>query len=128
MQRVKELGVSLVELTGGEPLAQPLANPLMAKLVQHGYKVLLETGGSEPVNEVPEDVHVIMDLKCPDSGMSERNHWMNLEYLKPSDEIKFVLASRADFEWARDQCKRHSLTERFQVSFHLLLRSWKQSN
>lgn len=100
LARVQELGVSLVELTGGEPLEQADAIPLMRQLVDAGLKVLIETSGAVSIAEVPPEVHVIMDLKCPDSKMSDRNHWPNIALLKPSDEIKFVIASRADFDWA----------------------------
>jgi 7-carboxy-7-deazaguanine synthase len=104
-----------VELTGGEPLAQAGAIPLMSKLIADGYEVLLETGGSESIADVPADVHIIMDLKCPGSNMSERNHWPNLDHLKPTDEIKFVVASREDFEWSVSIIDEYKLTQRFQV-------------
>jgi 7-carboxy-7-deazaguanine synthase len=88
--------IQLVELTGGEPLAQKGCTTLAHQLVEAGYKVLIETGGSEDVAPLDSRVHIIMDIKCPGSGMHERNLWSNLDALKPSDEIKFVLADRAD--------------------------------
>lgn len=114
---VDRLGIPLVELTGGEPLAQEGTEDLIKELIHLGYKVMIETGGSESIAKLPSETHIIMDLKCPDSGMSERNRYENLEYLKPSDEIKFVIASRGDFEWARALVKAQNLDERFQVLF-----------
>jgi 7-carboxy-7-deazaguanine synthase len=103
----------LVEITGGEPLLQPDVLPLMAELCDAGKAVLLETSGAHDVSAVDRRVHVIMDLKCPDSGESHRNRWANLEALKPTDEIKFVIASRADWEWAERAIREHRFDERF---------------
>jgi 7-carboxy-7-deazaguanine synthase len=115
LAEVERLGVKMVELTGGEPLAQEGTVGLIDRLIEKGYQVLIETSGSEPVAPLHPATHIIMDLKCPGSGMDERNLWVNLEHLKPSDEIKFVLSGRDDYEWARDVCRRERLTERFQV-------------
>lgn len=117
MAEVDRLAVPLVELTGGEPLAQEGGRVLCDELVAKGYKVLIETSGSEPVAGLDPAVHIIMDLKCPDSGMSERNLWANLDHLKLTDEIKFVLASRADFDWAMAMTREHHLDRRFKVLF-----------
>ena len=87
---------------GGEPLAQRQAIPLMQRLLERGATVLLETSGSLSIQDVPPAVHVIMDLKPPDSGEAEKNLWSNVDLLQPHHEVKFVLASRADYEWARD--------------------------
>lgn len=103
----------LVEITGGEPLLQPDVLPLMAELCDAGKTVLLETSGAHDVSAADRRVHVIMDLKCPDSGESRRNRWANLDALKPSDEIKFVIASRADWDWAERVVREHRLDERF---------------
>jgi 7-carboxy-7-deazaguanine synthase len=108
--------IQLVELTGGEPLAQKGCTTLAHQLVEAGYKVLIETGGSEDVAPLDSRVHIIMDIKCPGSGMHERNLWSNLDALKPSDEIKFVLADRADYDWALDIIKNRNL-ERFKLLF-----------
>lgn len=105
----------IVEVTGGEPLLQAEAIPLLARLADAGRTVLLETSGAHDVGPVDPRVHIIMDLKCPDSGECERNHWPNLERLKPSDEIKFVIASERDFNWAAEQIRRHRLDSRFGV-------------
>src|SRR5215212_2156336 len=100
IRRVKEYDCPLVEVTGGEPLLQAEVHPLMTALADAGMTVLLETGGAEDVAPVDERVHIIMDLKCPDSGECERNRFENLAHLKPTDQVKFVIASRRDFDWA----------------------------
>lgn len=105
----------LIEITGGEPLLQPEVFPLMTALADAGRTVLLETSGAEDIAAVDQRVHIIMDLKCPDSGESAANCWANLDRLKPSDEIKFVLASRRDFDWAVDIIRTHRLDQRFTV-------------
>lgn len=112
LAEVRLLGLPLVELTGGEPLLQPDAIPLMGLLVAEGYTVLLETGGHVAIDRVPADVHRIVDVKCPGSGESHRMHWPNLDALTPRDEVKFVIADRADFEYARDVTARHRLAAR----------------
>jgi 7-carboxy-7-deazaguanine synthase len=115
VDEVQRIGVSLVELTGGEPLAQAGTPQLIQRLIDLGHRVLIETGGSESIAALPPATHVIMDLKCPGSKMDGRNLWSNLDRLKPSDEIKFVVASRADYEWARDVIVRERLDRRFGV-------------
>jgi 7-carboxy-7-deazaguanine synthase len=91
----------LVELTGGEPLLQKNSLPLMGALCDDGFTVLLETSGAHDIAAVDARVRRIVDLKCPGSGEVERNRWENLRHLKPTDEIKFVIATREDYEWAR---------------------------
>jgi 7-carboxy-7-deazaguanine synthase len=115
LAKVKDLGLPLVELTGGEPLAQKNCAPLAKKLIDAGYKVLIETGGSEDVSPLDQGVHIIMDIKCPGSQMHEKNLWENLKHLKPTDEIKLVIADRNDFDWALSKIKEHDLTARFKV-------------
>ena len=105
----------LVEITGGEPLLQAEVLPLMAELADAGKTVLLETHGGCDVGPVDRRVHIIMDLKCPDSGECDRNDFANLEKLKPSDEIKFVIASRRDFDWTLATVKEHDLDHRLAV-------------
>jgi 7-carboxy-7-deazaguanine synthase len=112
LARVAELRVPLVELTGGEPLLQKDAVPLMARLVEAGHEVLLETGGHLSIAGVPEPVVRIVDVKCPGSGEASKMHWPNLEGLRPRDEVKFVVADRADYEYARDVAERHRLAGR----------------
>jgi 7-carboxy-7-deazaguanine synthase len=115
LRRVLDFDCPLVELTGGEPLVQDEVFPLMTALADAGKTVLLETGGAEDVSRVDPRVHVIMDLKCPDSGECERNRFDNLARLKPTDQIKFVIASRRDFDWTVDTIRRHDLDRRFIV-------------
>jgi 7-carboxy-7-deazaguanine synthase len=105
----------LVEVTGGEPLLQAEVLPLMIALANAGRTVLLETSGAADIAPVDRRVHIIMDLKCPDSGECDSNRWANLDVLKPTDEIKFVLASRRDFDWAAEIIRRHRLDQRFTV-------------
>jgi 7-carboxy-7-deazaguanine synthase len=105
----------LVEITGGEPLLQPAVLPLMTRLADAGKTVLLETSGGRDIAGVDPRVHIIMDLKCPDSGECDRNHWPNLDRLKPTDEIKFVVSSRADWDWTAATIRSHRLTDRFAV-------------
>ncbi|OGV68808.1 MAG: 7-carboxy-7-deazaguanine synthase [Lentisphaerae bacterium RIFOXYB12_FULL_65_16] len=99
IHRVDELGGGLVEVTGGEPLLQPATPTLLFALAESGRRVLLETNGTLLLPEV-RPYHVIMDLKCPGSGQSEKTEWRNLELLQAGDEIKFVIWDRADFDWA----------------------------
>lgn len=114
---VARYGCSLVEITGGEPLIQRETNELMRRLVAAGHEVLLETSGAWSVEEVPEGVRIIMDLKTPGSGMVARNRWENLRHLDEDDEIKFVICDRADFEWARGVVGEHGLAGRHTVLF-----------
>ncbi|HSQ54245.1 MAG TPA: radical SAM protein, partial [Gemmata sp.] len=104
----------LVEITGGEPLLQADVFPFMAELADAGKTVLLETSGAHDVSAVDRRVHVILDLKCPDSGESHRNLWSNLDALKPTDQIKFVIASLRDWDWAEGTIREHRLDSRFQ--------------
>lgn len=113
--RVLSYECPVVELTGGEPLLQEEALALMTKLADRGLTVLLETSGAHDVSRVDPRVHVIMDIKCPASGEAARNRWENLAVLKPSDQIKLVIASKDDFDWAIDRVREHRLDERFTV-------------
>lgn len=106
------LAPRVVEITGGEPLAQKNCGALAQALLDAGFTVLCETAGSIPIDRLPEEVHTIMDLKCPDSGECEKNDWTNIERLTQRDEVKFVIASREDYEWARDACREHDLSAR----------------
>lgn len=109
---VEELPTHMVELTGGEPLAQPEAFPLMTALADTGRKVLLETSGALPIDEVDPRVTIILDLKCPTSGELESNRYENLAILKPDDEVKFVVGNREDFDWAVATVKQYKLAGR----------------
>ncbi|MEZ4742590.1 MAG: radical SAM protein [Bdellovibrionota bacterium] len=115
--KVNELSPKIVEFTGGEPLGQSGVPALMKMFVEKGYQVLLETSGAVAIDAVPQEAHIIMDIKCPGSGMDSRNLWPNLDYLKASDEIKFVIASYADFEWALNVVHEFNLEKRFKLLF-----------
>lgn len=106
-------GGGLVEITGGEPMLQEReVVPLMRALLDDGYKVLLETSGERPLERVPSGVIKIVDVKCPNSGEGDTFCMENLETLSPQDEVKFVLTSRADYDFAREFTQRHDLSER----------------
>ena len=109
----------LVELTGGEPLLQKNSLPLMQGLCDDGFTVLLETSGAHDIAPVDPRVRRIMDLKCPGSGEVARNRWENLPHLKSTDEIKFVITTREDYEWAKERILEHKL-----ASICPLLFSW----
>jgi 7-carboxy-7-deazaguanine synthase len=96
-------------LTGGEPLLQKNSLPLMKRLCDDGFTVLLETSGAHDISPVDPRVRRIMDLKCPGSGEAERNCWANLKHLKPTDEVKFVIGTVEDYEWARRQIAKNRL-------------------
>jgi 7-carboxy-7-deazaguanine synthase len=115
MEEVRRLGPDggLVEITGGEPMLQEReVVPLMQTLLDEGYRVLLETSGERPLARVPKDVVKIVDVKCPNSGEADTFHMENLNTLTAHDEIKFVLNSRADYDFARDFAAKHRLIER----------------
>jgi 7-carboxy-7-deazaguanine synthase len=109
---VEARGCPVVEVTGGEPLLQADVYPLMQRLIDAGKTVLIETGGHRSIAQVPGGVIRIMDVKCPGSGEVARNDWSNLALLTPTDEVKFVIADRVDYEFARDIVQRDGLTGR----------------
>jgi len=117
LAKVRSYGCRLVEVTGGEPLVQPESFSFMAKLCDAGYTVLLETSGAVDIAPVDPRVHVILDVKCPGSGMTDRMHWPNLSTLSAKDEAKFVLADRVDYDWAREILARYDLASRCMVLF-----------
>lgn len=117
LARVDDFGCPLVELTGGEPLLQPGALPLMKSLCDRGYEVLLETGGGLDISRVDPRVRRIVDIKCPASGESAANRWENLPLLTVRDEVKFVLADESDYAWARNVLERHDLSRAAAVHF-----------
>jgi len=117
LQKVENFGIHLVEITGGEPLMQDNVYTLMRRLIEKGYKVMLETGGSISLERVPKDVIKIMDLKCPGSGEQEKNNLDNLKLLAPHDEVKFVILDKKDYEWSRDIIKKYKINE----TAHVLL-------
>lgn len=109
---VESFGCGLVEITGGEPLLQQGVHPLIEMLLARGHAVMIETSGERDISVLDPRVVRIMDLKCPASGESERNRWSNLEHLTTRDEVKFVVADRRDYEWAREVIRTHRLAER----------------
>ena len=111
--RLAEFGCPLVEVTGGEPLAQKNVFPFITELADRGYEVLIETGGYVSTERVDPRATIILDVKCPASGEAERNHWPNLERLRPEmDEVKFVVADLADWEFAKGVVGKYELEER----------------
>ncbi len=112
LARVEEIGCPLVEITGGEPLVHPNAFRLVDQLLASGFTVLVETAGSEDISKLDPRTHVIMDLKCPGSGESDRNRWENLDHLDGGDEVKFVVADREDYDWSRRIIEERGLARR----------------
>jgi 7-carboxy-7-deazaguanine synthase len=125
MRQVSDFGCSLVEVTGGEPLAQREAFDLIRRLCDEGYEVLIETGGYVSTEAVDERAKIILDVKCPGSGEAERNHWANLGRLRPEmDEVKFVIANRADWDFASAIVTEYELETRAKAI--LISPSWGQ--
>jgi 7-carboxy-7-deazaguanine synthase len=112
LSRIASFRCGFVELTGGEPLEQEAAFSFLTELCDQGYTVAVETGGHVDIARVDARVTVIMDLKCPASGMSRKNRLGNINYLKPTDEVKFVIANREDYEWTRALIERERLPQR----------------
>src|SRR3982750_2310448 len=113
MAEVRAFGCRLVEVTGGEPLAQAAAFTLIEQLCDEGYEVLIETGGYVSTEQVDDRARLILDVKCPASGEEARNHWPNLERLRAEkDEVKFVIADRQDWDYAREVIARYDLERR----------------
>jgi len=117
LAKVAAFGTPYVTVTGGEPLAQKGCHVLLRELCDAGYSVSLETGGAMDISAVDQRVSVILDIKTPESGEVKNNVWSNLEYLKKSDEVKFVLCSRADYEWAKEVLTNHHLEDKCSVLF-----------
>lgn len=113
LAQVRAIGCNLVEVTGGEPLAQPQALTLIRKLCDEGYEVLVETGGYVSTADVDSRANIILDVKCPGSGEHGRNYWPNLDVLRSDkDEVKFVIADRDDWDFARGIIDRFQLDKR----------------
>ncbi|MDE0569861.1 MAG: radical SAM protein [Verrucomicrobiales bacterium] len=111
LKMVNDYNCNLVEITGGEPLLQKGVLPLMASMCDQGKTVLIETSGNRDISVVDERVHIIMDLKTPSSGESDRNHYENIKLLKPKDEVKFVIGSEEDYIWSREKLISEKLNE-----------------
>jgi 7-carboxy-7-deazaguanine synthase len=115
LTEVQALVCPLVEITGGEPLLQQEVSTLITKLLEKNYSVLLETNGSRDIGQVDPRVIRIMDIKCPDSGMSGRMDWENIARLRENDEVKFVLSSRNDYLWAKAIISQYDLENKVTV-------------
>ena len=113
--QVRAFGCNLVEVTGGEPLSQEASLPLLKRLCDEGFEVLLETSGAVDTSGVDKRVHVVLDVKCPGSGMAERMYWPNVDRLASRDEVKFVIKDRTDYEWAREVVRSRDLAARCTV-------------
>ena len=125
MKQVATYRTSYVCVTGGEPLAQKRCQELLNRLCEAGYQVSLETSGAMDISKVDERVSRVLDIKTPDSGEAGRNLWKNLDVLTAHDQIKFVLCSREDYEWARTEIRSRSLEEKVDI---LISPSWGQVN
>lgn len=112
INEVKSYDCKLVEITGGEPLVQENVHILMKDLCDLGFEVLIETGGSLPIENIDNRVKIIMDLKTPSSKMEKKNRYENIRHLKPTDEVKFVIGSRDDYEWSKDILKQYDLVNK----------------
>jgi 7-carboxy-7-deazaguanine synthase len=127
MKQVRGFGCRLVEVTGGEPLAQREAFDLIKRLCDENYEVLIETGGYVSTEELDQRARIILDVKCPASGEVERNHWPNLTRLRPDlDEVKFVVADRDDWEFTRKVVGEYQLEKRARSI--LISPAWEQIN
>lgn len=115
VEQARSIGCPLVEVTGGEPLLQTGCLKLLTRLADAGFEVLLETSGACDIAAVDPRVGRIVDVKCPGSGEADRNLWSNLNLLKNGDEVKFIVADRADYDFARDVITRHDLAARVPV-------------
>ncbi len=120
VNEVRKYNCNLVEITGGEPLVQTESLDLMKKLCDEGFDVMIETGGSLPIKDIDSRVMIIMDLKCPSSKMMKKNLYENINFLKKSDEIKFVIGNREDYNWSREIIAKYSLIEKCSVLFSVV--------
>mgnify|MGYP000267572663 CR=1 FL=1 len=109
LDEIKKYPCKLVEVTGGEPLFQKNCINLLKKLVDLKYDVLLETSGSLSIKDVPKEVINIIDFKCPSSNMKKKNYWENIQFIKPKDEVKFVIGNKEDYKWAKKKIDKYNL-------------------
>lgn len=115
INEVKKYGCNLVEITGGEPLVQEESINLMKKLCNEGFDVMLETAGNMPISDIDDRVNIIMDLKCPSSGMMKKNLYENINHLKKTDELKFVIGDREDYKWTKDIMNKYNLNSKCEI-------------
>ncbi len=117
---IKKFECKLVEITGGEPLVQKEVLVLMEMLCNEGFEVMIETGGSLPIKEIDQRVKIVMDLKCPSSGMLKKNLYENVNHLKMTDELKFVMGSREDYDWTKEIIRKYGLTNKCEILFSVV--------
>ena len=120
IEQVKKYNCTLVEVTGGEPLFQKECYDLLKRLCEEKFEILLETGGSLPIKDVEPSIKIIMDFKCPSSGMDKKNLYENINYLKSSDELKFVIGSKEDYEWSKEIIKKYKLINKCGILFSVV--------
>lgn len=120
LNEVKKYNCKLVEVTGGEPLVQKETLELMKRLCNEGFDVMLETGGSLPIKDIDERVLIIMDLKCPSSKMEKKNLYENINFLKPADELKFVIGNREDYDWSKKIISEYDLKDKSKILFSVV--------
>lgn len=120
IEHVGQYGCKLVEITGGEPLVQPGTRLLIERLVDKGFLVLVETNGSLDIGQLDPRAHIVMDVKCPSSGMAEQNLWENINHLKAEDEVKFVVGSEEDYLYAKTIIEKYQLNRRYRVLFSVV--------
>ncbi len=121
ISEINKYDCKLVEITGGEPLVQMgECLDLMNQLCNEGFTVLIETGGSLQIQNIDSRVKIIMDLKCPSSGMEKKNLYENIDYIKPTDELKFVIGSREDYDWAKEIILKYSLDGKCEILFSVV--------
>jgi 7-carboxy-7-deazaguanine synthase len=115
INKIKQYPCKLVQVTGGEPLFQKNCINLLRTLVKEEYNILLETSGSLSIKNVPKEVINIIDFKCPSSKMQKKNLWDNINYIKPNDQIKFVIGNREDYEWTKNKIDKYSLEKKCEI-------------
>ena len=120
INEVKKYNCKLVEVTGGEPLVQKECLDLMKRLCDEGFDVMLETGGSLTIKDIDERVQIIMDLKCPSSKMEKKNLYENINFLKPKDELKFVIGNREDYDWSKEIISKYDLKTKSEILFSVV--------
>jgi 7-carboxy-7-deazaguanine synthase len=120
INEVKKYNCKLVEVTGGEPLVQKECLDLMKRLCDEGFDVMLETGGSLTIKDIDERVQIIMDLKCPSSKMEKKNLYENINFLKPKDELKFVIGNREDYDWSQEIISKYDLKTKSEILFSVV--------
>ena len=120
INEVKKYNSNFVEVTGGEPLVQKESMDLMKRLCDEGFDVMLETGGSLTIKDIDERVMVVMDLKCPSSKMEKKNLYENIHFLKPTDELKFVIGNKEDYDWSKEIISRYDLQDKCEILFSVV--------